>query len=137
MSRRKTVPEFITLAMLRRARPEPACREQRALFAATFPDGMEVTEANLLHAAKAGFSLDWAARQFLPALIYADYNAKRALIYADYRAKWALIRADYNAKRAPIYADYRAKMAPIQADYNAKLAPILWAIIAEARAVQT
>ena len=109
---RKTIPTRITLTMLQHARPR-ACKDQRDLFAATFPEGMEVTEANLLYAAKAGLDLAWAARAFLPTPLRADYEAKCARLQADYEAKWARL----------------------QADYEAKWARLLWSVIAASRAV--
>lgn len=106
----------ISVAGLRR---KGACKEQVALFKATFGAApVAITQAACVeHADK--FDWDWAARKLLPAPLDAAYEAKRAPLDAAYRAK-----------RAPLLADYRAKYAPLLADYEAKRA-VLFGLLAE------
>ena len=111
---------YITIELLQDRR---ACHEQVDLFAATFPEGVHVTEAMCL-AVYDKFDFDWAARHLLPPWGVAEYKAKHALIRAEYKAKHDPIRAEYKAKHAPIRAEYEAKHDPIWAEYEAKHDPI-------------
>ena len=101
-----------------------ACGDQVKLFAGEWPDGCDVTEANLRRAGEIGMLLEWLADRALPRSLYADYQAKRAPLDADYRAKFAPLVANYQAKREALYADYQAKRALLDADYEAKRAPL-------------
>lgn len=110
----------ITKTLLRRKR---ACANQLALFIATFPDGVDVTEAVCVSVADK-FHWGWAAHNLLPEPLWDDYDAKRATLRADYEAKVATLWADYKAKRDAHWADYCAKLAPLWDDYRAKLAAL-------------
>ena len=55
-----------------------ACREQRERFAAEWPDGAEVTEANVLRAFVLGLDVDWLLSHVLPAPLWAEYQRQRA-----------------------------------------------------------
>jgi len=138
----------ITVKMLKK---HNACEDQVDLFEATFPDGVQVTEAVCLAVADK-FDFSWAADSLPPpearaeysakhAPIWAEYEAKRAPIWAEYWAKldgiWSEykaksdgIRAEYGAKHAPIRAEYEAKRAPIRAEYLAKRAALFGRIAA-------
>lgn len=70
--RRSKIPKRITPRMLRLT---IACQEQQELFLEVFPDGMEVTRANLVAAAAAGLSIDWGAEEFLTAPALKKYMA--------------------------------------------------------------
>ena len=48
----------ITLKLLKRLK---ACTPQVAIFASTFPEGVEITEATTYQAAEAGLNLNWLA----------------------------------------------------------------------------
>lgn len=69
VSRSKT-PKRITPRMLNLTN---ACSEQLNLFSKTFPDGIEVTRANLIAAAAAGLDIEWGAEEFLTASAFTKY----------------------------------------------------------------
>jgi len=112
---------FITVEILR---SHKACQDQVDLFAATFPDGVQVTEAVCLAAADK-FDFRWAAENLLPPEARAEYQAKHASILGEYRAKRAPIWAEYRASNAAIWDAYGTKHAAIWAECKAKSAPIL------------
>jgi hypothetical protein len=81
----------ITLKQLRKL---GACAGQVDLFKATFGEGVELTEANVLeHGAK--FYLSWIAWKIFSATIYAEYKKARATIDAEYQKACAPIYAKY------------------------------------------
>jgi len=119
---------YITVALLQKHK---ACDEQVDLFAATFPDGVQVTEAVCLAVADK-FNFAWAADNLLPPEASAEYSAKHAPIRAEYAAqdagtwaeydvRFARYSAEYEAKRDGILAEYWAKLDGIWAEYGAKL----------------
>jgi hypothetical protein len=86
-----------------------ACRSQRELFLARFPNGCNtrtVWVADVI-----GFDIDWVVTYLLTPKQKSDYKVKRTPLYADYEAKRAPLDADYEAKLAPLYADYEAKLS--------------------------
>jgi len=95
-----------------------ACQGPVDLFAATFPDGVQVTEAVCLAVADK-FDVTWAAC-LLPKAARAEYDAKHAPIWAEHNAKCDGILDEYKAKCDGIWAEYKAKRAPIRAEYEAK-----------------
>lgn len=72
-----------------------ACKEQRALFRATFPDGAPLTQESLDTAIAAGLHVSWLASR-LPL-----------------RA-----RAEYDRAVAPAKAEYSRAVEPVQAEYD-------------------
>ena len=85
---------YVTVDLLK---SHNACQGQVDLFAATFPDGVQVTE-DVCFAVCLDFDWDWAAVNLLPPEALAEYNAKDAPIWAE-----------YEAKRSPVWAEYKAK----------------------------
>ena len=117
----------ITVKLLKKHK---ACEEQVALFAATFPNGVQVTEATCLAVADQ-FDFQWAAGNLLPSGKKADYDAERAPIldkYMDNRAsisaKNVRIMAEYDAKHARIRAEYAAERATIRMEYKRQVAAL-------------
>ena len=85
-----TIPNPVTVEHLK---AKDACQEQVDLFAATFPDGMPLTEENLLIAARAELDLHWAAIHLLPAQASKVYDeALKAYDEALASALWSIIR---------------------------------------------
>ena len=78
------LPLVITHEWLKR---HDACDKHLSLFDQEWPDGAEVSEANLRRAIEIGLDMEWLLRLLLPPSVYADYEAKRAPLYADYEAK--------------------------------------------------
>lgn len=72
----------LTVRDLRRLQ---ACAKQVAVFAAEWPDGVDLTEAALLRAAELRLDLGWFAKAVLPAPAWATYEAACA------RALWAVL----------------------------------------------
>lgn len=68
----------ITSDLLMRA---GACKEQRVLFADTFPEGAEMNEANLQVALEARLNLNWFVMNFFR-LRWDEYSAEIAVITA-------------------------------------------------------
>ena len=125
---------YLTVELLKK---REACREQVDLFAATFPDGVEITEAVCLSVADM-FDFEWAAARLFTAGAWANYLAGRARIQEEYRAKRASIQAEYGAKLAASLEDYlsgrvrileecRTECTPIRAEYQRQRAAAIWA----------
>ena len=68
-----------------------ACPDAIDLFCKEWPEGGEVTHANLLRAAAIGLDMEWFAKRVLPEEVYADYEGKCAALYADYETSCALL----------------------------------------------
>ena len=62
-----------------------ACEDQIDLFRSVFPRGCVVTAANIRKAAGAGLSLDWWAKEFLPAAAWRAYQEATAPALRAYR----------------------------------------------------
>ena len=99
----KTLPNPVTVKHLK---AKDACPGQVDLFAATFPDGMLLTEENLLTAARAGLNLEWAAFHLLPAPAYRAYDEAIAPAYRDYDEALATARKTYDVAEAPAFKAY-------------------------------
>ena len=74
-----------------------ACAYRVAKFTAIWPDGAEMTEANLLLAADADLPLDWLARR-LP--IWEEYERQEAPIRAKYERQEALTWEEFERQLA-------------------------------------
>ena len=107
----------VTVKSLRKLR---ACEDQVALFAAEWPDGVEVSEAVLLRAAEIGLDLDWWAQRVLSPPLLAEYERQRAPLWAEYERQCA-----------PLGAEYERQCAPLWAEYERQCAPLLWRLMAE------
>jgi hypothetical protein len=97
-----------------------ACEDQRAVFAAEWPDGVVLSEQSLYRAAELGLNLGWFAREYLPAPRWAEYQRRVAPIWAEYQRQ----------RVSPRWAEYqRQRVAPIWAEYQRqRVAPLLWRI---------
>jgi hypothetical protein len=105
-----------------------ACEDQRAVFAAEWPDGVELSEQSLYRAAELGLDLGWLARQYLPTPLWAEYERQEAPLLAEYERQWAPLWAEYQRQRAPLWAEYERQRAPLWAEYQRQRAPLLWRI---------
>lgn len=92
----------ITPAMLR-----GACKEQRDIFKAEWPQGCEATIENVRRAQELGLDLEWGKRWFSPAA-WDSYQAARAQAWASYQAATAPALASYEAATAPAWDSYEA-----------------------------
>jgi hypothetical protein len=117
----------ITAAKLRKMK---ACKDQVALFIATFGKGAEVenTLDNLNKANEAGLDLGWLALRLAPAVYeatrgpaHAAYGAIKGPAWAAYKAIQGSALAAYEAIRDPAYAEYKAIQGPAWAAYEARM----------------
>jgi hypothetical protein len=98
----------LTLQQLKDA---DACNAQVSLFQQTFGASVEVT-VELAEQYAQQFDFDFAARHFLTAAAYAEYDKVRAAA-----------RAEYNKVRAPAYAEYyKVTAAAAWAEYDKVIA---------------
>lgn len=78
-----------------------ACRGQLGLFNHTFPNGMELTRQNLLHAAQVGLDLEWWAIRFNELYPYlSTYFTFRGRAWSDYEAACEPHNLAYNTARS-------------------------------------
>ena len=105
-----------------------ACEDQRDVFAAEWPDGVELSEAALLRAADLELDLEWFAEKYFPAPLLAEYRRQEAPLLAEYRRQEAALRAEYERQRAPLLAEFQRQRAPLWAEYQRQVAPLLWRI---------
>ena len=66
-----------------------ACKIQRKVFAAEWPDGVVLSEQSLYRAAELGLDLWWFAREYLPAPLWAEYERQVAPLLAEYQRQVA------------------------------------------------
>jgi hypothetical protein len=81
-----SIPNVITHEWLMK---HGACENQRAVFAAEWPDGVVLSEQSLYRAAELGLDLGWFAREYLPAPLLAEYQRQRAPLWAEYQRQVA------------------------------------------------
>ena len=60
-----------------------ACEDQRAVFAAEWPDGVVLSEAALLRAADLELDLEWFAEKYFPAPLRTEYERQVAPLRAS------------------------------------------------------
>ena len=94
-----TTPRTVTTAWLKENK---ACPDAIVLFCKEWPEGCEVTHANLLRADTLGLSLEWFAKRVLPEEVYADYLAKGSVLYADYTDTRSALIANYLSNRSAL-----------------------------------
>ena len=94
----QTVP-IITKKMLR-----GACKEQKKIFKAEWPDGAEATLGNVLRAVELRLDLDWGTRLFTPAA------------RAEYYRQTGTLLAEYYRQEAPFWAEYYQQTATLRAE---------------------
>jgi hypothetical protein len=88
-----------------------ACPDQVALFRETFGESTTVTVAKAKRVASL-FDWDWAARRFLGAAAFAEYDKARAPAWAEYEKVRAAALAEYEKVRAAALAEYKKACAP-------------------------
>ena len=106
-----------------------ACEKEVIRFQAEWPEGAELTEANLIKAADMMFDLDWFAKVYLPAPLRTEYKRQETLLWAEYYRQTASLWADYHRQDDPLWAEYKRRAASLWADYHRQIARVLWLII--------
>lgn len=94
----------ITVDLLRRHRAYP---NEIAIVAAEWPEGCEVSEANLLRAGELGLNLDWFADLFLPPLLRAAYQRQDRVLLIEYDRQVAAFGAEHERQKATLWAETR------------------------------
>jgi hypothetical protein len=130
-----------------------ACKKQKAIFKAEWPDGAPATLENVLRAVELGLDLQWGADHWFTSEALAEYNRQldplweeyqrqldplweeyqrqRATLLAEYQRQRATLLAEYQRQEAPLLAEYESQRAPIWAEYKRQLAPIWLAALLE------
>lgn len=98
----------VTVEMLQKHK---ACRDQVALFKATFPDGARVTEAACLVVADT-FNFKWAAC-LLPKDARRAYYAQRKAIWAEYSVKLNTEMLTSDTKNHTLRVEYKRQKAAL------------------------
>jgi len=119
----KTDAPRITLAMLR-----GACKEQRDIFEAEWPEGVDITIENVRRAQELGLNLVWgehwftaaARKTYLEAIAPARkvYDEARATAEEAYREAIATAWKAYDEARATAWKAYDAATAPAWKAYD-------------------
>ena len=109
------------------------CEDQRAIFAAEWPEGCEVTIETAQRAVALKLDLDWAARHLLPERSFAAYCAATAPAWATFDAAMERAFAAYCAATAPAWPAYDAATAAAWAAFDAARATA-WAVFEAATA---
>ena len=92
-----------------------ACTGQRDLFEKLFGASVEITkELCIKHASD--FDWTWAARNFLSASAWAEYDKARASAQVEYDKARASAAAEYNKARASAQVEYGKARASAFAD---------------------
>jgi len=97
----------ITKAFLE-AEPK-ACEDQVAIFCAEWPDGMDITEENILRCIQLSLDVDWFMSEKAGAPAWAEYYKAMAPAWEEY----------YKTKTtapAPAWEEYYKAMAPARAE---------------------
>jgi hypothetical protein len=105
-------------------RASGASPDQYAAFAAEWPFGCTVNQANLIRLEQIGLSLKWLASRALPADLYAVYRAKCITLHNNHCAVVAPIFTAYRAKRAALIAGYKAVSGPADTACRLSLAAV-------------
>ena len=74
------------LALMGKKGEGEECRDLQ-VFRQTWPDGIEVTEANLAKAAELGLNVHWFGVRFLPKLLLADFKHQEVLLWDKLRSR--------------------------------------------------
>lgn len=126
----KTIPITITADWLLHRK---ACEDQITKFAAEWPEGAELTEANLLRAGELGLDIKWLALRVLPKPLQAEHNWQVVPVNAKFRQQMAAIQAEYELERARIDAEYRQQcerqVLAVCIEYNRQVAALLWSLL--------
>lgn len=88
-----------------------ACSDQVEVFAAEWPDGVEVTEEALLRAADLGLGLTWFAKHFLPRLFLAEYRRQKDRHWDEYKRQVNTFLREYERLKVTLLAEYERQKA--------------------------
>ena len=109
-----------------------ACEEQYQKFVDEWPDGAEVTVANVLRAIEIDLDLDWFIREFFTPTALDEYERVRDAALAEYEKATAPALAEFERVRDTAWAEFEKATAPALAEYERAIAPA-WAEYEKAR----
>ena len=115
--------EKVTAEMLRR---KGAACPALTRFQAEWPDGAEVTLANLLRAAELNLNLFWWENHFLPDPLRAEFERQMAPLWAELDHPAAPLQAE---QVAPLRAEFTCHMAPPWAELGGQAARLIWQLL--------
>ena len=104
----------ITVSMLRE---KGACEQQVKLFTELFGESVKVTEELCIRYSDR-FDFNWAARVFLSAAAWAEYQRVTAAALAEYERVEDPAWAEYKRVTAAALAEYRRVRAAAWAEYQ-------------------
>ena len=102
-----------------------ACEDQLDLFKKVFPRGAELSEADVVKAAKAGLSLGWLAEHTLSGPALAEYDKARGPALAEYKKARGRAWAKYEKACGPARAKYEKVRGPARAEFEKACGPAL------------
>jgi hypothetical protein len=100
-----------------------ACADGIEAFAEVWPDGMPLTQENLVSSAAAGLTVEWLPEHLLSTTAYAEYERSIASVRAEYQRVTTTAYAEYLRAIAPAYAEYDRVAALAKAEYKRAIAP--------------
>ena len=119
---------FYTAQMLRE---KGASCPQVDIFKEKWPDGADLTEANLVRAAELELNLGWWAQRFLLASLWDEYWRQDALLWIKFQRQDALLWAKYRRQNALLLAEFKRQEALLLAEYRRQVALLIWRLICE------
>jgi hypothetical protein len=103
-----------------------ACADGIEAFAEVWPDGMPLTQENLVSSAAAGLTVEWLPEHLLSTTAYAEYERSIASVRAEYQRVTATAYAEYRRVCALAEAEYHRVCALARAEYRRVRAAAIW-----------
>ncbi len=100
-----------------------ACKEQVALFGATFPDGATADDVGAAMAV--GLDVEWLVRAVVSDNVWRAYKEARAPLWRAYEEAKAPLSRAYEEAKAPLRRAYEEAKAPLWRAYLEAEAPLL------------
>jgi hypothetical protein len=114
-------PALITAALLWK---RGACDREAAAFERLFPKGTLVTLKAATRAFKAGLSLFWFAKTFLPRKLYDEYANQYFALLDEHECKLEVLWDEHESQRAMLWAEYKLQRDALRAERDRKLAAL-------------
>ena len=87
-------------------------------FQAEWPDGAEVTLANLLRAAELKLNLLWWTRHFLPHPLWAEFDRQVVLLGAEFTRQVVLLWAEFDHQVVLLGAEVDHQVVLLQEEFT-------------------
>ena len=111
-----------------------ACDEEYDMFCEEWPNGAEVSKANLDKAAVLGMNIGWFARNILPKVVFDECNEKHYPFLKEFERNNNIACEQYSLRRSEYYAEFSARLieypsifaiSKFETVYNANIAALL------------